>query len=297
MKITDCDIVYISYDEPDADQLFAKLKSISPRRPLRVHGVKGFDAAHKEAAKLAKTDRFIIVDGDNLVRPDFFKMSVDLIRQPSDVVYSYTALNSVNGLAYGNGGVKIWPRRLLLTVDTHEKGRGNDFCWTFRYWQVPDIVSDVQFAQSPYHAFRAGYREAVKLSQVKDKTLSDWPTTRKKLYPPNLSRLLVWTTVGTDVRNGDWAIYGARCGLAHLWLDKLDGDLIRDYDWFTARWQQLCGAKPKEMSILLGKKLERLLDIDLPNLTALASRWFKAVYLNPPRQGPMLAGMKPPIGP
>ena len=294
MKITDCDIVYISYDEPDADQLFAKLQRVSPRRPLRVHGVKGFDAAHKEAAKLAKTERFIIVDGDNEVRKSFFSLSLDPTKQPADVVYSYTALNSVNGLAYGNGGVKIWPRRLLLEVDTHEKGQGNDFCWTFRYWQMKDIVSDVLFAQSPYHAFRAGYREAVKLSQVKDKTLSDWPTTRKKLYPPNLSRLLIWTTVGSDVPHGDWAIYGARCGLAHLWIDKLDADLIRDYDWFTARWQKLCEGKPKAMSILLGKKLERLLEIDLPNLTNGASRWFKAVYLNPPRQGPMLAGMKAP---
>jgi hypothetical protein len=294
MKVTNYDIVYISYDEPDADQLFAKLQSISPRPPLRVHGVKGFDAAHKQAAKLAKTDRFIIVDGDNLVRKSFFGMSVDTGKHPSDVVYSYTALNSVNGLAYGNGGVKLWPRKLLSTIDTHEKGAGNDFCWTFRYWQMPDVVSDVQFAQSPYHAFRAGYREAVKLSQVKDKTLADWPTTRKKIFPPNLSRLLVWATVGGDVPNGDWAVYGARCGLAHLWLDNLSGDLIRDYDWFADRWQQLSDGKPKVMSILLGKKLERLLQIDLPNLSISASRWFKSVYLNPPRQGLMLNSMKPP---
>lgn len=294
MKVTDCDIVYISYDEPDADQLFAKLQRVSPRPPLRVHGVKGFDAAHKQAAALAQTERFIIVDGDNIVRPNFFSFKFDPAKHPADVVYSYTALNSVNGLAYGNGGIKIWPRRLLLTVDTHEKGAGNDFCWTFRYWQVRDIVSDVHFAQSPYHAFRAGYREAVKLSQVKNKTLADWPTTRSRVFPPNLSRLLIWCTVGNDIYNGEWAIYGARCGLAHLWLDKLDADLIRDYDWFTARWQQLSDGKPKEMSILLGKKLERLLQIDLPNLNAGASRWFKAVYLNPIRQGLMLSSMKPP---
>ena len=294
MKVTDLDIVYISYDEPNADELFAKLKAISPRAPLRVHGVKGFDAAHKAAAKLATTERLITVDGDNLVRKSFFATRIDLKKQPADVVYSFTALNTINGLAYGNGGVKIWPRKLLASVSTHEQGTGNDFCWTFRYWQMPEIVSDVYFAQSPYHAFRAGYREAVKMSQVKNQKLADWTITRKKIWPPNLSRLLIWATVGTDMPNGDWAIYGARCGLTHLWIDKLSPNLITDYDWFTTRWKHLSQGKPKAMSVLCGKRLEKVLQIDLPNLTAAESRWFKAVYLNPPRTGLMLNDMKPP---
>lgn len=290
MKLTDLDIVYISYDEPNAEELFGKLKQVSPKKPLRVHGVKGFDAAHKKAAMLAKSERFIIVDGDNMLRTSFFSSSIDTTL-PNDLVFSFTALNGINGLAYGNGGVKVWPRQLLLSVDTHEKGKGNDFCWVFRYWQMPEIVSDVCIG-SAYQAFRAGYREAVKLSLVKDQKL-DWATTLKRIYRPNFSRLLVWATVGRDAKFGDWSIYGARCGMAHVWIDNLDVDLIRDYDWFQRRWDT-AKDRHQEQSILIGKKLEKLLKIDLPNLNSSQSRWFKAAYVNPPREGMMLRDMKPP---
>src|SRR5882672_2318861 len=274
MYITDLDIVYISYDEPKADELFEQLRMVSPRPPLRVHRVKGFDAAHKRAAQLARTPHFITVDGDNVVRPQFFRWMIASSQYPSDVVFSYTALNTVNGLAYGNGGVKIWPRELLLSVDTHERGDGNDFCWTFRYWQMNDLGSDVHFAQSPYLAFRAGYREAVKLSLVRDQKF-DWPTTRAKIYPPNFARLLIWMTVGQDMPHGAWAIYGARCGMAHLWLDGLDANLIRDYDWFKHRWERFAKDDPVFASVLLAARLEHALAIDLPNLNPVASRWFK----------------------
>jgi hypothetical protein len=293
MKVADLDIVYLSYDEPNAEALFAKLQKISPRPPMRVHGVKGFDAAHKQAAMLAHTPRFIIVDGDNVVRKEFFKMQID-DRKPADVVLSFTALNGINGLAYGNGGVKIWPRDLLLAVDTHERGKGNDFCWTFRYWQMPEIVSDVCMG-SAHQAFRSSYREAVKLSLVKEKKL-DWAEARQKIYPPNLSRLLIWATVGADIKYGNWSIYGARCGLEHVWIDAADLDLIRDYDWFKKRVASAAQHDHKEQSVVLGKRLEKALSIDLPNLTASESRWFKAVFWNPPRQGLMVRDMKPPRG-
>jgi hypothetical protein len=288
----DLDLVFLSYDEPRAEEFYQNLCAISPRTPLRVHGVTGFDAAHKQAAAIARTSHLIIVDGDNLLRREFFDWSLpgDC---PSDVVFSYTAHNAINGLAYGNGGVKVWLRELLLSVDTHERADGNDFCWTFRYWQMPEIASDVHCAQSPYQAFRAGYREAVKLSLVQNELL-DWPTTRATMYPPNFSRLLVWAMVGTDVEFGQWAIYGARCGLAHVWLEQREPNLIRDYRWFAERWTQCASDDPIERSIILGRRLESRLGVDLPMLTPTDSRWFKQVFRDEPRQGLMLPDLPPP---
>jgi len=288
MRIADLDIVFLSYDEPQADGLFAALQKLSPRKPLRVHGVKGFHAAHRRAAQLAKTDRFITVDGDNRLRPCLFDSSPDLNNK--DVVYSYTAFNTVNGLAYGNGGVKIWPRQLVLTVPTHEDASGNDFCWTYRYWQVNETASDLYFAPTPYHAFRAAYRETVKLSLVKGEKL-DWKSTRERIYPPNLARLLIWSSVGADVANGEWAMYGARCGLAHVWLDKIDPDLIRDYDWFAKTWTAHSKMDPVKAAIKLGERLNSVLNLDLPMFSAEQSRWFKTVVaagVNVPRHGLMI---------
>jgi hypothetical protein len=69
-KVTDCDVVYLSYDEPNAEANYVDLLKKVPWAK-RVHGVKGSDAAHKACARLAETERVIVVDGDNVIDPNF----------------------------------------------------------------------------------------------------------------------------------------------------------------------------------------------------------------------------------
>jgi hypothetical protein len=102
MKIVEFDVVFLSYDEPNADLHYADLCNKIPWAK-RVHGVKGSDAAHKEAAKLSETDWVITVDADNIVNPNFFNL--DIIEDPKIEVYSWSAKNRINGLLYGNGGL------------------------------------------------------------------------------------------------------------------------------------------------------------------------------------------------
>ena len=45
------DVVFLSYDEPNAEENYQHLLSIRPKAK-RVHGVKGSDAAHKACAEL-----------------------------------------------------------------------------------------------------------------------------------------------------------------------------------------------------------------------------------------------------
>ena len=76
MKIIDQDIIFLSYDEPNAEKNYADLLTKVPWAK-RVHGVEGSDAAHKACAKLSETDRFITVDGDNTIRQDFINQVLD----------------------------------------------------------------------------------------------------------------------------------------------------------------------------------------------------------------------------
>ena len=76
-SINEFDIVFISYDEPNADDNYAHLLEICPWA-MRSHGVWGSDAAHKAAAAMCESDRFITIAADNLVRPEFFNIEVDL---------------------------------------------------------------------------------------------------------------------------------------------------------------------------------------------------------------------------
>ena len=108
MKTVEFDIVFLSYDEPNADVHYADLLTKAPWAK-RVHGIKGSDAAHKAAAALSDTEWFITVDADNIVHTEFFDLDLDM-SDPKIQVYGWCGRNSVNGLRYGNGGLKIWIR-------------------------------------------------------------------------------------------------------------------------------------------------------------------------------------------
>ena len=69
-KVLDLDFVFISYKEPNCEENYADLLNKVPWAK-RVHGVKGFDTAHKAAADVAETDFFISIDGDNIIDESF----------------------------------------------------------------------------------------------------------------------------------------------------------------------------------------------------------------------------------
>jgi len=56
IDIADLDVVYLSYDEPQKEEFWIKIKNMVPWA-VRVDGVKGSDAAHKAAANASTTDR------------------------------------------------------------------------------------------------------------------------------------------------------------------------------------------------------------------------------------------------
>ena len=119
IPITEIDIIFISYDEPNANANFADLQSKCPWAK-RSHGVFGSDAAHKAAAKLSETDRFVGVDADNIVDPNFFGVEIDTDKIEDDWVLSWSGRNDINGLVYGNGGLKCWPKHVVEKMRTHE---------------------------------------------------------------------------------------------------------------------------------------------------------------------------------
>ena len=95
-QMSEFDIFYISYDEPQKEEFWAKLLDAAPWAK-RIDGVKGFDAAHKAAANASETDRFITVDGDNIVHPSFFEAEIDIPEKLSDCVLSWNSVNAING--------------------------------------------------------------------------------------------------------------------------------------------------------------------------------------------------------
>jgi len=293
-KVLDYDIIYLSYDEPNAEKNYADLCAKIPWAK-RVHGVKGSDAAHKACAKLSETDRFITVDGDNIVNPKFFEQEIDFTDNADleNSVISWCGKNIINGLMYGNGGLKCWPKEYVLNMQTHENADPNneaaqvDFCWDLKYIQMNSWYSNVHNNATPQQAWRAGFREGVKMALDRGSK----PTVQKLLdgHWKNLHRLYVWLMVGADVENGLWAIYGAREGLYKTMCTDWDYVNVRDFEYLNSMWNETYSKITEDMlpyEILgLGETLTHELGIPIaPDpLDDAQSKFFKTVYQNPSR--------------
>ena len=293
VNVPDCDVVYLSYDEPNAEKNYADLLTKVPWAK-RIHGVEGSDAAHKACAKISETQRFITVDGDNLVQPEFINQSVtfipgtDLTRK----VISWAGYNSINGLMYGNGGIKCWDRDAVLDMKTHENAETDnakaqvDFCWDLDYVQLNDCMSIVENNYTPHQAWRAGFREGVKMCLIEGErpTIKDM----KEIHWKNLNRLYVWCMVGADVPNGLWAIYGAREGYFKTMCTDWDFVNVRDFEWLNSYWNSK--NKLSETDVInacydLGLELKSKLDapIDPEPFSSGQSKFFKQIYRSPAR--------------
>lgn len=240
LNIAELDCIFISYDEPNAENNYADLRD-KFMWAKRVHGVKGSDECHKEAARQSDTEWFITVDADNLVDIKFFSLEVEV---PDDTVaLSWPGVNIINGLRYGNGSIKVWRKDFVLNMKTHEAATNTmaqvDFCWEQGYRPMVDSYSVTYPNATPYQAWRAGFREGVKMSLVdgvlpENKDIS-------KLHWHNLHRLKVWCSVGAHVENGLWAVLGARHGCYKINCTKWDYTEVRDFDKLENIWKEVSG--------------------------------------------------------
>lgn len=242
IPVDELDIIFISYDEPLKEKFWQKLLSQNAF-VKRVDGVTGFDAAHKKAAEIAETDRFITVDGDTIVDDKFFDMTLRFDEeQYGNFVFSWAGTNVVNGLVYGNGSLKCWPRESVLRMQTHENAADErakiEFCWSLPYLSMRDSYSTTHPASTPYHAFRAGLREGVKMGLDQGQRV-DPSKLVDQIWEGNLHKLISWATVGIDHPNGLWAIYGTRMGLNLLNEGVWDFNQLADYKWFEEYWNKI----------------------------------------------------------
>src|SRR6056300_1603545 len=110
IDVADLDCIYLSYDEPQKEEFWVQIQNMVPWAK-RVDGVKGSDAAHKAAAEASDTERFILIDGDNMPVSEFFNLTLDFPDPNYEkAVFRWRARNSVNGLMYGNGGLSSWTK-------------------------------------------------------------------------------------------------------------------------------------------------------------------------------------------
>lgn len=280
--IADLDCIYLSYDEPCKEEFWVKIKNMVPWA-IRVDGIKGSDAAHKAAADASTTERFVLIDGDNLPNSDFFNLSLDL--SPPDyakAVFRWRARNHINGLMYGNGGISCWTREYVWNMKTHEHTDGRDetqveFCFDPLYWPMYDCYSTTYPNGSAKHAWRAGFREGVKMCLNKGTrpSLSEF---KNRVHQRNLDHLTIWHNVGADVEYGHWAIAGARMGTHMTMLTDWDYTQVQNFDALESIWHEIQNQTPIELVNKFQLPLQTQLDLPMSLLDAEQSKFFKHHY-------------------
>lgn len=283
INIKDLDVIFLTYDEPKKDEFWTRIQNIVPR-VKRIDGVKGSDAAHKAAGKISETERFIVVDGDNIPDPTFFDRSVEIDESQKDCIFRWRARNIVNGLMYGNGGISCWTKEFVDKMRTHEASDGTDpksrieFCYDKKYLPMQGVYSTTYINQSPFQAWRAGFREGVKMCLYQGLKV-DSKEFRVRVFKNNYDNLTIWASVGSDEDNGLWAILGARAGCYHTMITDWDYTQVHDFDHLAELWKHYRDVDLYDEIMNLGRLLKNQLGLEIVLFGPEESKFFKSHYL------------------
>lgn len=282
IDIADLDCIFLTYDEPQREEFWIKIRNMIPWAQ-RVDGVKGSDAAHKAAAEASATERFVLIDGDNLPDAEFFNLTLDLTTPEwQQAVFRWRARNHINGLMYGNGGISSWTREFVMNMRTHENSDGRaetlvEFCFDPQYWPMHDCYSTTYPNGSAFQAWRAGFREGVKMCLNKGQrpALAEF---QDLVHHRNLDNLTVWHNVGVDVDNGIWAIAGSRQGTYMTMLTNWDYREVQDFECLQRIWSTVQNSDPRLLAGQVGIELSAQLGLPVAMLEAEQSAFFKHHY-------------------
>lgn len=282
IDVADLDCIFLTYDEPKKEEFWIQIQNMVPWAK-RVDGIKGSDAAHKAAAHASDTERFVLIDGDNLPDPAFFNQQLTIDDNSRGSVFRWRARNIINGLQYGNGGISCWTKSFVESMRTHENTDGThetqvEFCFHPQYWAMADCYSTTYPNATPFQAWRAGFREGVKmcLDRGRKPSISDF---QSSVVRRNLDNLSIWHSAGADVDNGLWAIAGARQGTYNTMLSDWDYTEVQDFEKLKDYWDNTVHKFEIDSFVnLFTDDLRRCLNLPVVNLDAEQSKFFKHHY-------------------
>ena len=240
IKSITSDIIFISYDEPQADENWNRLLKDFPNAK-RVHGVDGMHNALIAAANTSSTKWFYAVFAKTKIAPSFkFDFQPDFYQLPKH--YIFHAKNVMNDLQYGHMGIVLYN----VNIIKNQTEFGVDYTMSAPHAVIPELSAIAEFNSNPYHTWRTAFRECAKLSQF----------TNEHSNIENEHRLDVWLTQAKG-KFSEWCLQGARDGHEFYMNNKENSDVLKQaFNW---KWLQ--------------KHFENIYkNINEPNLDVLAQR-------------------------
>ena len=164
------DVFFISMGEEGSEANWQRLLTFAPNAK-RVDNVKGIYEVHRACAQLSTTENFYVVDADAWVLDGFkfhWEPSVDTLHYgtipETTCVIVWPSYNPVNGLEYGYGGIKMFPRAPFLEDRTWEI----DLSTTIGVATVSmeQVGCETRFNTTPESAWIGAFRECAKLASL-----------------------------------------------------------------------------------------------------------------------------------
>ena len=208
----DHDIVFISYDELEAEQNYNLLKSKFPRTK-RLHGVKGMINALRQAASMSTSGYYYAVFAKTQVDSNFkFDYQHDRLSVPSHHIFN--CYNPIIDWEYGHMGIVLYNCDIVLNCVDYAL----DYTTSFPVKVVNQRSCTSAYNVSPYQTWRTAFRECVKLSSN---------AIANSDADENQTLLNRWLTVANG-NHAEWNLQGAKDAVEFV---ESGQDLYNIMDW------------------------------------------------------------------
>ena len=223
------DIVFISNGESNAEENWQHLQTVSSansNRIVRVDGINGRAQAYFAAANASQTPWFFAVFAKLQVNIEFdWLWQPDCLQQPKH--YIFHAYNPVNGLEYGHMAMIAYNKNLVLK----NSAAGLDFTLDQLHEVIPMLSGVANYAETPIMAWRAAFREVIKLKD----------SLKESLTIETQYRLSCWLEKG-EGEQGYWSRKGAEDAVNYYNLTNGKFELLKlsyEWDWLNNYYIQL----------------------------------------------------------
>lgn len=160
------DVFFITHGEENADENWQNLQKICPRA-RRLDNVGNLYQTHRACARQSSTEHFFVVDADAWVY-DSFDFGFD-VGDPGNKVFIWRAVNPVNDLVYGYGGIKLFPKKPFL--ENHVWNTDLSTTIGSSVVIMEEISCETRFNATPKSSWIGAFRECAKLSSLRSLTL------------------------------------------------------------------------------------------------------------------------------
>lgn len=219
---------FLSYDDPNLVENLSRARSFMPDI-IQVNTKQSIAASHQTCGKQSLTSQFMVVDADAYLLDNFNLVEIYNVCKDPNWVYIFSAINPVNNLEYGHGGIKIFQRKFFENTDVV------DFSTSFlgKTRTVKNTLNIHRFNTNPFHAWRTAFRECVKLSSS---------TIVNGNSIDNEYRLTTWCEKFNNVENAEYVKIGAIQGRDYGNSNKKhpkEIQKINDFTWLKNSYEQV----------------------------------------------------------